>query len=88
MAKYSLYIGIVAGICTGIAMLPQLYKILKEKKAEQLSISMMIILLLGLGLWVFYGILKKDYPVIITNGFSFLINLLIIFFSVKYKKQL
>jgi len=67
-------------------MLPQLYKILKEKKAEQLSITMMIILLSGLGLWIFYGILKKDYPVIITNGFSFLINLCIVFFSIKYKK--
>ena len=87
MKNYSLYVGIAAGICTGISLLPQLIKIIKEKKAESISFFMLLILLAGVGGWIWYGILKKDYPIILTNSFSFIINLLIIGFSMKYKKQ-
>lgn len=79
------YIGIAAGTCTSISLLPQLIKIIKEQKAEDISFVMLIILLAGLGLWIGYGIMKKDYPIIITNSFSFVVNTLIIFFAFKYK---
>lgn len=87
MNDYKLHIGIAAGACTGVAMLPQLYKIIKQKKAEQISIGMIIILLSGLVLWIFYGLISKDYPIIITNSFSALVNLLIIYYSVRYKRN-
>ena len=81
------YIGISAGVCTAVSLLPQLIKIIKEKKAEDISYFMLFILVAGLGLWVWYGIMKKDYPIIITNSFSFVVNLLMIGFSAKYKKR-
>jgi len=79
-------IGIVAGVCTSISLLPQLIKTIKEKKAGDISYIMLGILLIGLGFWVWYGILKKDHPVIITNSISFLLNSLIIFFNIYYRK--
>ena len=85
MKEYTQYVGIGSGILTAISMLPQLYKIIKERKAESISYFMLLILLAGLGGWVWYGILRNDYPIIITNAFSFLLNLIIIGFSVKYK---
>ena len=87
MDNLSQYVGIAAGICTGVSMLPQLIKIIKEKKAENLSYLMLFVLLLGLGGWIWYGILKDDYPIIITNSFSFIVNVLIIIFSIKYKSS-
>jgi MtN3 and saliva related transmembrane protein len=87
MKDHTVYIGIVAGICTAISMLPQLIKIIKEKKAEDISLIMLLILLTGVGGWAWYGVMKEDYPIIVTNSFSFLLNLLIIFFSRKYKKK-
>ena len=86
MNQYSLYVGIGAGICTAVSMLPQLVKIIKTRKAEDLSYVMVIILLSGIIGWIWYGMLKKDLPIIITNGFSLIINLLVLFFSIKYKK--
>ena len=85
MSDYSLYIGIGAGVFTAISLLPQLFKIIKEKKADDISYFMLFILLAGLCGWIWYGLLKKDYPLIITNSFSLLVNLLIIVFSIKYK---
>jgi MtN3 and saliva related transmembrane protein len=85
MKDYSLYIGIGAGICTAISMLPQLIKILKTKKANDISYMMVAVLLTGVAGWIGYGILKTDYPIIITNCFSFVVNVLVLFFSVLYK---
>lgn len=86
MNDYTTYVGIGAGIFTGVSMVPQLIKLLREKKAENISYFMLALLLTGLAGWVWYGILKDDLPIIITNGFSFCINLLVIIFSAKYKK--
>lgn len=85
MNDYSQYVGIGAGLFTAVSMVPQLFKIIKEKKAENISYFMLIILLMGIGGWVWYGVLKNDLPIIFTNVFSFVINCLIIFFSVRYK---
>ena len=80
-------IGIIAGICTGVSSLPQLIKIIKDKKADDISYFMLFILLTGLAGWVWYGILKKDYPIIITNSFSFIVNIIIIFFTIHFQKK-
>jgi MtN3 and saliva related transmembrane protein len=87
MKDYSLYIGIGAGACTALSLLPQLFKIIKDKKANDISYIMLFILLTGIGGWIWYGILKNDYPIIITNVFSVVVNLLVIAFSIKYKNK-
>ncbi len=80
-------VGIAAGICTGVAMLPQLIKIIREKKAEDISFVMLFVLIAGLGGWVWYGVLREDYPIIITNAFSLLVNFAIVFFSYRYRQK-
>jgi MtN3 and saliva related transmembrane protein len=80
-------IGIAAGICTGISLLPQLIKIIREKKVEDISYVMLIILMTGLAGWVWYGILLGDYPIIITNSFSILVNLVILILRFKYRER-
>ena len=80
-------VGIAAGIFTGTSMLPQLIKIFKEKKASQVSVSMLIILVAGLSLWVWYGFLKEDWPIIATNLFSLVVNLTMIILRFKYRNR-
>ncbi len=77
-------IGIIGGIFTSASLLPQLIKIVKEKKVEELSVGMFISLMIGLLLWTYYGILRKDMPIIVTNSFSVLLNFGILFFRFKY----
>lgn len=80
-------VGIAAGIFTALSMLPQLVKILREKKAENLSGWMLLVLLTGLSLWVVYGYMKQDWPILLTNGFSVMLNLALAFFRQKYKDK-
>ncbi|MEJ7626114.1 MAG: SemiSWEET transporter [Ferruginibacter sp.] len=81
------FIGIAAGILTATSLIPQLIKIVKEKKADDVSPLMLIILMAGLGLWATYGILKEDWPIIITNAFSFLLNTVVLFLRYKYSRD-
>ena len=79
-------VGILAGVLTSTAMIPQLIKTIKEKNAENISPFMVIILIFGTGTWSYYGVLKDDLPIIITNGFSCLVNSVMLFFKVKFTK--
>ncbi len=77
-------IGIAAGIFTSASMIPQLIKMIREKKAENISVIMLCILLAGIALWIAYGFIKQDIPIIATNCFSFLLNIFMIILRVKY----
>ncbi|MDD7887354.1 SemiSWEET family sugar transporter [Flavivirga sp. 57AJ16] len=67
-------IGILAGVFTTIAVLPQITKAIKTGSVEDVNPYMFVILCMGVGLWVVYGIMKQDWPIIITNGISFFLN--------------
>ncbi len=75
--RFSL-IGNVAGVLTSSAF----YKDnIKDKKTESISLLIYSIFILSLLSWLAYGIVKNDYPVMLTN-FITLIPATIIF---KYK---
>jgi len=82
---YITLIGITASVFTGISLLPQLIKILKEKKAQHVSLLMLIVLFIGLVLWVIYGCLKNDWIIIAANSVSLILNILTALYSLKYK---
>lgn len=81
------YIGIIAGAFTSVSLLPQLVKIIKEKKADDISYFTLGVLVTGLALWVWYGVRQEDIPIIITNALAVLINIMVIFFTARYKKN-
>lgn len=86
-ANLTFIIGIVAGVLTAASMLPQVFKTIKTKKAEHISPVMLIVLISGVALWVFYGIIKNDMPIILTNCFSVLVNVCMLFLRWKYSSK-
>ena len=79
-------IGIIAGVCTTISLVPQLIKILKSGHARDISLSMYIIFTAGVFLWLVYGILIRAFPVILANGVSFVFSACILTIKIKYGK--
>ena len=77
-------VGIGAGVMTAVSMLPQLIKIIKEKKADDVSIVMLVILNTGLILWSIYGFMRDDMPIIVTNCFSILLNITVLVLRIKF----
>lgn len=80
-------IGILAGVITSVSMLPQVIKTIKTKESKDISVFMIILLISGLGLWVYYGFLRKDYPIIFTNSFSCLVDITLLCLHLKYRKK-
>ena len=76
-------IGLTAAFLTTSAFIPQVYKIYKEKKADGISLTMYIILFIGVILWFVYGLLIGSLSIIIANGVTALLQLSIIIFKLK-----
>lgn len=77
-------IGILAGICTTAAILPQLVKAWKTKEVKDVSAGMFVVLISGVGLWTYYGILKNDLAIILFNGISVALNVVMLYILVRY----
>ena len=85
--KFTEIVGVAAGVCTAVSLLPQIIKMVKEKKAQDISLFYLLVLLCGLGLWTYYGFLKKDVPIIATNIFSMILNIVMIALGLIYKRK-
>ncbi len=82
---YHTIIGLTAGFCTTIAFLPQALKTWKTKSAKDLSLGMYSIFCTGIILWLIYGFLINDLPVILTNVASLILATSILYFKLSYK---
>ena len=80
-------LGLVAGVCTTIAVIPQIKKAWKTKKVKDVSPGMFAILMLGVGLWVVYGIVQNDLPIIATNGVSLGLNSVMMYLMIRYREK-
>ncbi len=66
-------IGLLAGGCTTAAFIPQVVKTWRSRSARDLSLGMFLIFTMGVILWLIYGVLVRDVPVIATNAITLLL---------------
>jgi MtN3 and saliva related transmembrane protein len=78
-------IGLAAATCTTLAFLPQAIKVIRTKQTKGLSLVMYSIFTLGVFLWLVYGILVKDPPLIIANIITLILAAIILIMKIKYK---
>jgi len=71
-------IGIFAAFLTTISFLPQAIKVLKTKNTEGISLAMYAIFSSGVAFWLLYGILLKNPIIIISNGITLFLSILIL----------
>lgn len=78
-------LGMLAGTITSITFLPQVIKVWKSKSAKDLSLVMLVLLMIGVSLWLVYGLVIMDGAIIYTNSMVLLMTLILLFFKLKYK---
>jgi MtN3 and saliva related transmembrane protein len=78
-------IGLLAAAFTTFSFLPQAIKTIRMKEARDISIIMYIVMLIGVILWLTYGILLSNLPIIAANSISMALSLLILGLKIKYK---
>lgn len=79
------YIGLIAGLLTTIAFIPQVWKSWKSKSTKDLSLWMTIIFFIGVGLWLVYGISVGDLPMTLWNSITVLLVGILLGLKLKYK---
>ena len=80
-------LGILAGTFCTVSFVPQVLKIYKTKNVSDLSVVTFSMFSLGVALWMSYGVVLRDYPIIIANGITLLLSLVILFMKVKYQNN-
>lgn len=79
------HIGLVAGFLTSVAVIPQVVRTYRTRHARDISIWQPLLLDLGMLLWLIYGILLRDLPLILANAFSIICNTLLIGMKIYFK---
>ena len=77
-------IGYLAGLLATVTFIPQVIKTLRTKKADDISMAMLLLTLATNILYIIYGLLLKLYPVIIMLGIMSCIIFLQILLTLKY----
>jgi MtN3 and saliva related transmembrane protein len=79
-------IGLAAGALTTTAFLPQVIKTWKSRSAKDLSLGMFSLFCLGVLLWLIYGIIVKDIPVIAANMMTLMLASTLLVFKLRFKE--
>ncbi|MBP0016931.1 MAG: SemiSWEET family sugar transporter [Cyanobacteria bacterium SBLK] len=79
------FIGLVAGSLTTVSFVPQVVKTWKSKSTKDISLGMFITFCTGVFLWIAYGFLEEDIPVILTNIVTGALASTILWFKLRYR---
>ena len=80
-------IGLVAGFLTTIAFVPQAIKSFKTKNTEGISLLMYLCFVSGVVLWMLYGVLVKDIPILLCNIVTFIFSSPVLICIIINKKK-
>ncbi len=78
-------VGYVAAFLTTFSMLPQIVRIWKLKEARDVSVFMPVMASAGVSLWLVYGVMIGETPIIMANAVSLFVALTTLYFTVKYR---
>lgn len=78
-------VGFIAATLTTLAYLPQVIKTWKTKSAADLSLGLFSILTTGVFLWLVYGIMIDNAPIIASNVITLLLTGSMLYFKLRYK---
>jgi MtN3 and saliva related transmembrane protein len=69
---------------TRIQSAPQFIKVWKTRSARDISLGMFLVMVLGLALWLVYGLLSGDAPLVAANAITMVLAGGILFMKLRY----
>ena len=79
-------LGLIAGTLTTFAFVPQVVKTWRTKSAEDLSVGTMSMICTGVFLWLLYGLLVGDVPIIAANAVTLVLVMTTFVLILIYRK--
>jgi MtN3 and saliva related transmembrane protein len=81
---FAKYLGLIAGLLVTSSLIPQIIRVFRLRSAREISAVFTVLLLLGLVLWVVYGIMLTLAPVIIWNAIGAVLAILLLYAKMRY----
>ena len=78
------FLGLAAAFCTTVAFVPQVVKTWTTRTTADISLSMFLVLVIGIVLWLTYGTLLGDVPLIVANGITLILAGIILVLKLRY----
>jgi len=79
-------IGLIAAFLTTASFVPQVIKIIRTQSTKSISLMMYITLVTGVFLWLLYGIFKESLAIILANGSTLILQIIILYLKIKNRK--
>ena len=82
-------VGLLGSFLSSITFIPQVYKAWQSRSVGDLSIYTILIVTTSTVVLLIYGIFNSPLllPVVLCNGFIFLLSLVLLYFKLSFKKQ-
>lgn len=80
---FSFVLGNIAAFFTTVSFLPQAIKTIQSKNTKALSLPMYVLFVLGVALWILYGIDQKQWPVILGNAVTLIFAGTVLFCMIR-----
>jgi MtN3 and saliva related transmembrane protein len=77
-------VGAAAAVCSMSSFLPQVFKIIRERDAEQVSLRMYVVTVIGFSLWTAYGLMLASWPLILSNLISLGLSATVLGLKLRY----
>lgn len=77
-------IGMVAAVLTTCSFLPQAVKVIRTRQTKDLSLAMYVAFTAGVALWLVYGILLGEWPVILANAVTLVLAAIILTMKIRH----
>jgi MtN3 and saliva related transmembrane protein len=87
MPDYVTLVGTAAALCTTASYFPQLVKCWRTGETGDLSAKMLLLLFCGLALWTTYGLLRNDTIIIVANGLSLAMVVVVLYFKLTEREH-
>ncbi len=78
-------VGVGGAVCTTVCLIPQVIQIHKTKQTRDLSLGMYVIFLIGIALWLIYGVAIQDLPLMLANGVTLPLAVYILIMKIKHR---
>lgn len=80
-------LGMAAGSISAVTFLPQVIKTWKTKSADDISLLMFTFATVSVIMWLIYGIILRDVPIIYTNSLVLVCSLIMLYFKFRYSNK-
>ena len=80
-------VGSLAAVCSTASFAPQVWKIIKTRDTSAISRRMYVLTVIGFSLWLAYGILRREWPLIVPNAICLLMSAFILAMKIMPRER-